>query len=98
MANLLNPKEIEEDAPESEETGLLSDVNAQTYRDRDSPLHLAIKELKPTMVNFLLKNGANPEIPNRENKTCVDLVEELRNVRDWDKRKHLIVRFMDQHF
>ena len=98
MANLLNPKEIEEDAPENEETGLLCDVNSQTYRDRDSPLHLAIKELKPTMVNFLLKNGANPEIPNRENKTCVDLVEELRNVRDWDKRKHLIVRFMDQHF
>ena len=69
-------------------------MNAQTYRARDTPLHLAIKGLKPTMVNFLLKNGANPEIPNAENLTCVDLADELRKVRDWDKRKHLIVRFI----
>lgn len=52
-----------------------ANINFQTLRDGQTPLHLALENnISEKIVKFLLKAGANPHIEDKYGRDCCDLV------------------------
>lgn len=69
------------------------DINHQDI-DGNTPLHDAIKLKSPDVVSWLLKNGADPTINNKQERTAFELPQAERDpeikkvIEDYKKHKH----------
>ncbi|MHC9543343.1 MAG: ankyrin repeat domain-containing protein [Vulcanimicrobiota bacterium] len=50
-----------------------SDINARTQNGKWTPLHMAVEEYKKEMVEFLLTQGANPDMKDESGETPLHL-------------------------
>lgn len=66
-----------------------ADINYVNYKGL-TPLHQAIeKEMNSKIINFLLKNGANPHIEDFKGEDCCDKSEVIKR---YEKLKKLTAR------
>ena len=54
-------------------------VNSPELSGGWTPLHLSVLTLNPALCELLLTNGGDPEILDRDHKSCVALVGEIDN-------------------
>lgn len=62
-------------------------INTRRHEDGNTPLQLALQSKNLAFAHFLIKNGANVHLKNKEGKTAVDILNEM--VKDQNNNKLL---------